>query len=121
MNKGYFDESNQNWTVPLLDKHGKPLDFKKGKIHNSRDKFDPSKTHSFKVLKLVWGQQTDLPEKVNFVAKIQWADGDISCWLCYYIFNRYGKWAFGQYGPMMPMADFKELYEYAYEKGVLRG
>jgi hypothetical protein len=53
------------------------------------------------------------------MAEILWGDGDISCWLCYYIFNRYGEWAFGQFGPMMPIDDLRELYEYAHEKGIL--
>ena len=119
MNKGYFDSSSSEWIVSIQDKHGRPLDLKKGKIHEAREKSDPDKTNSFKVERVVWGQQTDLPEKVNFIAEILWSDGDISCWLCYYIFDRYGRWAFGQYGPMMPFVDFKELYEYAHEKGIL--
>jgi hypothetical protein len=119
LNKGYFDEFIQEWIVPIQDKEGKPLNLRKGKIHKARDKSDPNKTNDFKVTRVVWGQQIDLPEKVNFIAEIQWSDGDISCWLCYYIFNRYGKWAFGQFGPMMPIPDFKELYEYAHEKGII--
>ena len=119
MNKGYFDESSQEWIIPIQDKHGRSLNLKKGKIHGARDKSDPNKKFNFKVTKIVWGQQTDLAEKVNFIAEILWSDGDISCWLCYYIFNRYGNWAFGQYGPMMPIADFRELYEFAHEKGIL--
>lgn len=120
MNKGYFDRLSPEWIVPILDKRGKPLDLGKDRIHKVRDKSDPSKTDTFKVTRVVWGQQTDLPEKVNFIAEILWSDGeDISCWLCYYIFDRYGKWAFGQFGPMMPIVDFKELYEYAHEKGIL--
>jgi hypothetical protein len=119
MNKGYFDESNKGWVIPIKDQRGRPLDIKKDKIHQARDKSNPSKKFSFKFRKLVWGQQTDVPEKVNFIAEILWRDGDISCWLCYYIFNRNGNWAFGQYGPMMPITDLKELYEYARQKGVL--
>jgi hypothetical protein len=119
MNKGYFDELSQEWVVPIRDKHGRPLDLKTDMTHKARDKSDPNKKTPFKVTKLVWGKQTDLSEKVIFIAKTLWRDGGISCWLCYYIFNRYGKWAFGQYGTMMPIADFKELYEYAHEKAVL--
>lgn len=119
MNKGYFDESSKEWVVPIKDKQGKTLDLKKGKIHGARDKSDPKKKETFKVTRIVWGQQTDLPEKVNFIAEILWNDGDISCWSCYYIFDRYGKWAFGQFGPMMPIADLKELYDYAHEKRIL--
>jgi hypothetical protein len=118
MNKGYFDKSSPEWIVPIQDKHGNSLNLRKDRIHKARDKSDPSKTISFKVTSLVWGQQTDLPEKVNFIAKILWSDGEISCWLCYYIFNRYGKWAYGQFGPMMPIADFRELCEYAMRKGL---
>jgi len=119
MNKGYFDELSQEWVIPIQDKRGRPLNLNKGRIHKARDKSDPTKTTNFIVTRMVWGQQTDLPEKVNFIAEILWSDGDISCWLCYYIFNRYGKWSFGQFGPMMPIADFRELYEYAHEKGIL--
>jgi len=119
MKKGYFDESSQEWIISIEDKHGRALNLRKGRIHKARDKSDPNKTHNFKVTRMVWGQQTGYPEKVNFIAEIQWSDGDISCWLCYYIFNRDGKWAFGQFGPMMPIADFRELYEYAYEKRIL--
>lgn len=119
MNKGYFDELSQEWIIPIQDKQGRPLNLRKNRIHEARDKSDPNKTINFKVTRIVWGQQTDLPEKVNFIAEILWSDGDISCWLCYYIFDRYGKWAFGQFGPMMPIADFRELYEYAHEKGIL--
>lgn len=119
MKKGYFDESSREWIVPILDKNGKPLDFKQGKIHVARDKTDPNKSDSFRVTRLVWGQQTDYLEKVNFIARILWHDGDISCWSCYYIFNRYGKWAYGQFGPMMPISDVIELHKYAREKGVL--
>lgn len=119
MNKGYFDELSQDWTIPIQDKRGRPLNLSKDQVHKARDKSDPSKTTNFKVTRMVWGQQTDLPEKVNFIAEILWSDGDISCWLCYYIFDRYGKWAFGQFGPMMPITDLRELYEYAHEKGIL--
>jgi len=119
MNKGYFDGLNKEWTIPIQDKRGIPLILSKDMEHKARDKSDPNKTNSFKVTRMVWGQQTDLPEKVNFIAEILWSDGDISCWLCYYIFDRYGKWAFGQFGPMMPIADFRELYEYAHEQGIL--
>jgi hypothetical protein len=119
MNKGYFDELSQDWVVPIYDKRGKPLDFVKGKVHGARDKSNPNKKDTFIIKKLVWGQQTDVPDKVSFIAEILWDDGDISCWLCYYIFNRYGKWAFGQFGSMMPVGDLRELYEYAHEKGIL--
>lgn len=119
MNRGYFDSSSSEWIIPILDKRGKPLDLKKDKIHGAREKSDPSKKNRFKITRVVWGQQTDVPEKVNFIAEISWSDGDISCWSCYYIFDRHGRWAFGQFGPMMPIADFRELYEYAREKGIL--
>ncbi len=118
-NKSYFDKSCNEWIVPIRDKKGRTLDLKKDKTHYARDKSDPSKKNEFKATKLVWGQQSDLPEKVNYIAKIVWSDGDISCWFCYHIFDRKGKWAFGQYGPMMPIADFIELSEYAHEKGIL--
>jgi hypothetical protein len=119
MNKGYFDNSNPDWIVHISDKRGRPLDLGKDKIHKARDKSNPKKMNGFKIIRGVWGQQTDLPEKVNVIAEILWDDGDTSCWLFYYIFDRYGKWAFGQFGPMMPIADFRELYEYAHEKGIL--
>jgi len=119
MNKGYFDKSSPEWIVPILDKRGRPLDLRKDKIHEPRDKTDPNKTTSFKVTRVVWGQQTDLPDKVNYIAEILWSDGDISCWLCYYTFDRKGRWWYGQSGPMMPVADLRELYEYAHEKGIL--
>jgi hypothetical protein len=119
MNKGYFDESSQDWIIPIQDKHGRMLNLRKGGIHKARDKTHPDKTNNFKVTKIVWGQQTDLAEKINFIAEILWSDGDISCWWCYYIFDLYGRWAFGQFGPMMPIADFRELYEYAHEKGII--
>lgn len=119
MLKGYFDQSSPEWVVPLRDKAGKPLDFGKGKVHSSRDKSDPHKTWKFRIERLVWGQQTCLPEKVNFIAEIRWEDRGTGCWLCYYILNRHGRWAFGQYGPMIPVADLKELYQYAHEKGVV--
>jgi len=120
MNKGYFDGSSPGeWIVPIPDKEGRHLDLRKGRTHKARNK-DPSKPPlKFKVRKVVWGQRTDMPEMVSFIAEIEWEDGTVSCRLCYYIFNRKGKWAFGQYGPMMPAADLRELYEYAHEKGVL--
>ena len=116
MNKGYFDELIPEWVVPIEDKFGKSLDLNKNVEHTARDKSDPNKTIIFKIKRLVWGQQTDLPEKVNLIAEIQWSDGDISCWLCYYIFNRYGRWEFGQFGPMMPIGDLQELVTYAMNK-----
>jgi hypothetical protein len=120
MKKGYFDESSQDWVVPIKDEYGNMLDLRKGRMHSARDKSNPSKKLDFKIRRLVWGQHPNLPEMVSFIAEIQWSDGDeISCWLCYYILNRYGKWAFGQFGPMMPSSDLKELYEYANEKGIL--
>lgn len=119
MIKGYFDESNQEWIIPIKDKTGKLLDLKKDKIHKARDKTNPNKINNFRIKRIVWRQQSGRHEKVNFIAEILWSDGNVSCWLCYYIFNRYGKWAFGQYGPMIPITDFKELYEYACEKGIL--
>jgi len=119
MKKGYFDGSSPDWIVNIQDKKGNRLDFGKDKKHYARDKSDPDKKLDFKITKLVWAQQTDKPEKINFIAQIQWQSGRIDCWSCYYIFNRYGKWAFGQFGIMIPTDDFRELHEYAHEKGIL--
>ena len=77
MNKGHFDEFSQEWIVPIQDKEGNPLNLRKGKIHKARDKSDPNKTNNFKVTRVVWGQQTDLPEKVNFIAEIRYVGEDI--------------------------------------------
>jgi len=120
VNKGYFDKSSPEWIVPLKDEHGELLNLKKKKIHTARDKLNPNKKFRFRINSIVWGQQTDLAEpKVNFIAEILWDDETVSCWLCYYTLNKYGRWHFGQYGPMMPITDLMELYEYAHEKGIV--
>ena len=119
MEKGYFDSKDSEWIIRIKDKHGNHLDLKKGKIHYARDKLDPTKRFKFIVNRVVWGQQSNAPEKVILIEEIQWlADNRTEIRFGYYIFTKDGKWWWGQFAPMIPKRDVRELLKYAEEKGM---
>ena len=82
------------------------------------------KKQYFTVLGEVTQVQSDYPDKVIYLQRIQFEkDGRIELRLAYYIIGKKprmaGKWVWGQYATMMPVEDFQAIIEKARRKGWL--
>jgi len=120
LEKGHFDSRDSEWIIHIKDRHGNPLDLKKGKVHYARDKLDRSNRLEFIVNRVVWGQQSNVPEKVIVIEEIQWlSDNRTEIRFGYYIFSKTGHWWWGQSALMIPKRDLRELLRYAEEKEML--
>lgn len=120
MRMGYFDRKDDRWVIPIPDKHGKHLDLHKDRVHTAKDKYDRNKKLHFEVKRLVWGQQSDYPEKIIVLEEIEWeSNRKIELRIGYYTTSKTGHWWWGQFALMIPKEDFQELLRYGREKGVL--
>jgi len=76
---------------------------------------------SFTVLDEVTQIQSTAPNKVIYLQKLQFKDGQIELRLAYYIIGKKpkmaGKWVWGQYATMIPVKDFRAILRKASEKG----
>lgn len=118
MKKGFFDKNNDEWVIPITDRKGKKLNLKKGRMHTARDKYS-QKVKRFQVRKLVWGQQSDNPEKIIVLEEIVWDDNRHELRLGYYTTSKSGHWWWGQYALMIPQKDLEEILRYAMDKRML--
>lgn len=68
--------------------------------------------------------QTRLPEKLIYLQQIKFAkNGRVELRLCYYIIGKRpamrGRWVFGQFATMVPVADFRRIVRMAHARGWL--
>lgn len=120
MKKGFFDENDDHWIVAIADKHGNNLNLHKKRVHSARHKYDREKKLQFKVKRLVWCQQSDVPSKVIILEEIEWeSDKRTELRMGYYATSRTGHWWWGQFALMIPRKDLEELLRYGREKGLL--
>ena len=99
-----------------------PLPSNTGKRRSITD-IDGKQQH-FTVLGEVTQVQSDYPDKVIYLQRIQFEkDGRMELRLAYYIIGKKpkmaGKWVWGQYATMMPQEDFQAIIEKAERKGWL--
>lgn len=76
----------------------------------------------FTVVDEIKMQQSDHPEKAIYLQKIQYSvTGKIEIRLGYYIIGKQprmlGKWVWGQYATIIPVADYVRMYAKAQAKG----
>jgi len=126
MQKGFF-EANDYQThpqtkrkyreIPIFDRKNHPLRiWMFGQVIPK----DKSKVRHYEVGRLVWGQQSDSPEKVMIIEELQWEDGRKELRFCYRILtHKTGAWHWGQYALMTPRSDIEEMLSLAAEKGML--
>ena len=120
MKKGFFDQNDDQWIVPITDKYGKSLDFHKSKVHTASDKTDRKRKLHFKVKRLAWCQQSNAPGKVIILEEIEWeSDKRIELRMAYYTTSKTGHWWWGQFALMIPRKDLEELLRYGRDKGLL--
>lgn len=79
----------------------------------------------FTILDEVRHFQSNYPEKAFYLQKLKFNDnGAIEYRLGYYIIGKKpkmkGKWAWGQFAPLMPVQDFRAIIRKAKKKGWLK-
>jgi hypothetical protein len=120
MKKGFFDQNDDHWIVPIADKHGNNLDLHKNRVHSARHKYDREKKLQFNVKRLVWCQQSNALSKIIVLEGIEWeSDKRTELRMAYYTTSRTGHWWWGQFALMIPREDLEELLRYGREKGLL--
>ena len=120
MKKGFFDQNDDHWIVPIADKHGNNLNLHKNRVHSARHKYDREKKLQFNVKRLVWCQQSDAPSKIIVLEEIEWeSDKRTELRMAYYTTSKTGHWWWGQFALMIPRKDLEELLRYGREKGLL--
>ncbi|OLS14558.1 MAG: hypothetical protein RBG13Loki_1841 [Promethearchaeota archaeon CR_4] len=117
--KGYFPEGEIDREIPIHDRTGKNLRL------NTDGSIIPKGQHakdkvSFKIGKVVWGQQSDAPEKVILIEEILWEDGRKELRFGYRtITHEKGAWWWGESALMTPIEDIQELLHLARKNGLL--
>lgn len=70
-------------------------------------------------------KQSDLPSKLIYLQRLEFeSDGRMELRLGYYVIGkkpaRRGRWVWGQFATMLPVADFRRIIKMAKQKGWLR-
>ena len=120
MLKGRFLEKDVIREIPIRDRTGKPLILK---LHGSATrKGMPKKVRfPYTVGKVVWGQQTNAPDKVILIEELLWSGGKKELRFCYRTqTHKKGLWWWGQSALMVPVSDIEELLQLAKENGIIQ-
>lgn len=120
MLKGCFLEKDTIREIPIKDGRGKTLILK---LHGSASrKGEPKKVRfSYTVSKVVWGQQTNAPDKVILIEELLWSDGRKELRFCYRTQTHKKRlWWWGQSALMVPVSDIEELLQMAKENGIIQ-
>ena len=120
MIKGCFLEKDKVREIPIKDKSGKNLILS---LHGSASQKGMPKEPRlpYEVKKVVWGQQSNAPEKVILIEELLWDDGRKELRFCYRTqTHKEGLWWWGQSALMVPVSDIEELLQLAKEKGLIR-
>jgi hypothetical protein len=119
MLKGCFLEKDTIREIPIKDKTGKNLLLKLGgssipKGKTRKDRLD------YKISKVVWGQQSNAPDKVILIEELLWEDNRKELRFCYRTQDhKKGRWWWGQFALMVPVQDIEELLKLARENGLI--
>ena len=62
--------------------------------------------------------QSDAPNKLIYLQKIQFENKKIELRLCYYIIGKSGRWVFGRFATFLPPNDYQEITSEA-KRGVV--
>ena len=119
MMKGCFLEEDTIREIPVKDRTGRKLRLK---LEGSSTPKGMSKKEKFpyKISKVVWGQQSNAPDKVILIEELLWGDGRKELRFCYRTqTHEKGLWWWGQFALMVPVKDIEELLQLAKEKGLI--
>ena len=76
---------------------------------------------SYEIGKVVWGQQSNAPDKVILIEELLWGDGRKELRFCYRTqTHKKGVWWWGQSALMVPLHDIEELLQLAKENGLIQ-
>jgi len=119
MIKGYFLEKDTRREIPIKDKTGKNLCLKL--VGSFTPKGMPKEVKiPYTISKVVWGQQSNAPDKVILIEELLWGDGRKELRFCYRTQDhKKGRWWWGQFALMVPVKDIEELLQLAKEKGLI--
>jgi hypothetical protein len=90
---------------------------------NKRGKnvFPDGKVVHFTITDEIRKPQSDAPNKIIYLQRVEFEDGTVELRLCYYIIGKSlkmeGKWVFGQFATFLPAKDFKTITEQARKRG----
>jgi len=119
MIKGYFSEQDRVREIPIKDRTGKTLCLKlKGgmtpKGMTEKDRI------SFKINRVVWGQQTNVPDKIMLIEELLYDNVRKELRFGYRTqTHKKGSWWWGESALMAPTNDIEELLQLAKEKGLI--
>ncbi len=85
---------------------------------------NPLYKRKYKILKLVWKQQSTYKKKIIIFEEIELRKGKSELRLRYHIIgdedkSMAGKWTFGQFATFLPKRDFREILALAKKNGML--
>jgi|SRR5208337_4558505 len=121
-NKGFFSDEMEKREIPIKDRTGRTLVLHRHAsiVPKGRTKKDAV---SFKIGKVVWGQQSDTSEtnpKVIFIEELFWNNGRKELRFGYRtLTHKKGVWWWGQSALMAPKEDIQELLKLAKDNGLL--
>jgi hypothetical protein len=90
---------------------------------NKRGKnvFPDGKFVRFTITDEIRKPQSDAPNKIIYLQRVEFEDGNVELRLCYSIIGKLpkmeGKWVFGQFATFLPAKDFKTITEQARKRG----
>ena len=119
MFKGCFHEKDMIREIPIKDRTGRNLRLK---LQGSATKKGAPKTDKipYTVGKVVWGQQSNAPDKVILIEELLWGDGRKELRFCYRTqTHKKGVWWWGQFALMVPIHDIEELLQLAKENKLI--
>jgi hypothetical protein len=120
MLKGCFLEKDIIREIPIEDKTGKRLRLRLQGSFTPKGRSKKDRV-SYKISKVVWGQQSNVPDKVILIEELLWGDGTKSLRFCYRTQTHdKGLWWWGQFALMVPLRDIEELLQLAKEKGLIQ-
>lgn len=113
----FLSESDDIREIPVIDATGKPL--RLTPTGSIREK-GAGRVIPFKRGKVVWGVQSDNPEKVILIEEIIWPDRPKEIRLGYRTTTRRTRrWWWGESALIAPPADLQELIAFAVKRGLL--
>jgi hypothetical protein len=120
MLKGCFFEKDAIREIPIRDRTGKKLCLKLQGSFTPKGKSKKDKV-PYRVGKVVWGQQSNAPDKVILIEELLWGNGEKSLRFCYRTqTHKKGLWWWGQFALMVPIHDIEELLQLAKENGLIQ-
>ena len=118
MMKDYFLEEDKVREIPIKDRSGKTLRLKLEGSTTPKGGSKKDKSH-YKISKVVWGQQSNAPDKVILIEELLWDDGRKELRFGYRTQTHKKSLWWGQFALMAPVKDIEELLQLAKDKGLV--